>query len=109
MSYSYQSRNVRFLRLRFNGSCSLITMFTKLKAPPGMIHWGSVGFDPFWDNQRLLCCQGSCGDFLKSQGSVFVIDTHGTIDSVLDHHLGGMDLILNLIELPVISYGKVIS
>ncbi len=38
-----------------------------------------------------------------------MIDTHGTIDSVLDHHLGGMDLILNLIELPVISYGKVIS
>jgi hypothetical protein len=52
MSYSYQSRNVLFSGLRFNGSSSFITMFTKLESPPRMMRWRSVGL--FCESQRLL-------------------------------------------------------
>jgi hypothetical protein len=37
MSYSYQNRNVLFSGLRFNGSYSFITVFTKLESSPGMV------------------------------------------------------------------------
>ena len=109
MSYSYQSRNVLFLRLKFNGSSSLITMFAKLELPPGMVRFGSGRFSHSHNKRRCFLCFRSFVDFPKSQGSVLIGDAYGTIQSILNDHLGSVDMILNLIEPIIVRHGEVIS
>jgi hypothetical protein len=54
MSYSYQSRNVLFSRLRFNRSSSFVTVLAKLEVSPGVVCWRRGRFDLSWDSQGLL-------------------------------------------------------
>ena len=106
---SSQFRNVLFSGLRFNGSSSFITIFTKLESPPGMVRWGSGRFSHSYNRRRSFLCYRSFGDFPEFQSTVFIGDTYGTIHSILNHHLRSIDMILNLIELTIVRHGEVIS
>ena len=108
MSYSYQNRNVLFSRLRFNGPPSLIMMFSKLEASPRMVRWRSERFSHSHRRQRFFLWDRSFGDFPKSEGSVLIGDTYGTIESILNYHLGASDIVLNLVKLTIVRDGKVI-
>ena len=84
-------------------------MLLNFEPPPRMISWRNVGFSPSRKNWLLLLSRRSLSDLLKSQSSIFMDHDQGPVDSILDHHLGGLDHLLNLIELSVMSHRKVIS
>ena len=108
MSYSYQNRNVPFSRLRSNGSPSLMNMFSKLEASPRMVHWRSERFSHPHRRRRSFLWNGLLANFPVSQDSVLIGDAEGTIESILNNHLGTGDMVLNLVEPTIVRHGKVI-
>jgi len=107
---SSQNRNVLFSGFRFYGFFSLIFMTAELETPPPRVTGGrSKSFSLPHHPPLFLLFDRPCGYLLKSQSSIFASDSHGTIDSILNHHLRGLDRILHLVKLFVMSYREVIS
>ena len=86
-------------------------MNPELETPsPGVIRRRDRRFSDS-DPQRLLwvLLWGSCKDLFEFQLLTFVGHHQGTIEPILDHHFRTPQMILDLVELLVVSHRKIIA
>jgi hypothetical protein len=81
----------------------------EFEALPRMIERRNITFSSLFLHTRFLFSHRPGGDLVKSQGLILIEDLDRTIDPILDLHLGGLRLVLDLIKLLVMGYRKVLS
>ena len=92
------------------GLRSFISMATEAKPFPWMIGSGPVPpFGPLPQGFLFLFLFRPCGNLSECQRLIPIGDPERAIDMLMDHHLGRPGFVLNLIELLIVSNGKVIS
>ena len=63
---------------------------------------------PLLDRSLLLFLYRLGRDFLEPQGLISIGHPQGAVDIFMDHHFGGPCPVLNLVELLIVGYRKVI-
>ncbi len=92
------------------GIASFISVISKLEASsPGMMSGGNRWSLPWPLARGFFFFLRPRWDLFKSQRPIPIDHRYGAIEMLLDGHLGASDLFFDLIELPVIRYGKVVS
>ncbi len=92
------------------GIASFISVNPKLEASsPGMISGGNRRSLPWLLARNFFFFLRPHRDLFKSQRPIPIDHLDGAIEMLLDGYLGASDLFFDLIELPVIRYGKIVS
>ena len=99
----------RVLR-RSSGFRSFISMAAEFEPSPRMISRGNRRFSYSLPHRCFLFSLYRPGrDLLESQGTVLIGHPHGAIDMLMDDDFGGPRPVLDLIQLLVMGYRKIIS
>ena len=84
-------------------------MTAEFEPSPRVVRRGNRGFPDSLSQRRPLLLDRPGRDLLESQGPILIGHLQGAIDLLMDHHLGGPRPVLDLIQLLVMGYRKVIS